>query len=135
MIVADTNLIAYLLIAGPNSDASRAVLAKDPAWAVPAFWRVEFANVLSNYVKFKRWSLDDAHGLWREACALPFLRVMDVDPGACIAVSVRDGLSLYDALYVELARGLACPFITFDKSCRKAAPQVALLAGEFLGRP
>ena len=46
MIVADTNLIAYLLIDGPFTSEARAVYEKDQDWVAPSFWRSEFRNVL-----------------------------------------------------------------------------------------
>ena len=132
MIVADTNLVAYLLIEGPPSAACRQVLAKDPAWVAPSFWRVEFANVLTNYVRFKKWPGVEARRLWEASQALPFLTSLELDPGACIETAAQTGLSLYDALYVELARKIACPLITFDKACIQAAPGLALSVDAFL---
>ena len=46
MIVADTNLIAYLLIDGTFTNEARAVYEKDQDWVAPSSWRSEFRNVL-----------------------------------------------------------------------------------------
>lgn len=51
MIVADTNLIAYLLIPGPFSKDAERVQRRDPDWRAPWLWRSEFLNVLSLYVR------------------------------------------------------------------------------------
>jgi predicted nucleic acid-binding protein len=47
MIVADANIVAYLLVAGDQSEAARALWASDPAWRLPHLWRYEFLNILA----------------------------------------------------------------------------------------
>ncbi len=44
MIVADTNLIAYRLIEGEQTELALAVWAKEPEWFVPPLWRHEFLS-------------------------------------------------------------------------------------------
>ncbi|MGZ5446412.1 MAG: hypothetical protein ACXWLY_31220 [Thermoanaerobaculia bacterium] len=51
MIVADTNLVAYLLIEGDKTAAARAVWKKDSRWMLPTLWRSEFLNVLTTAVR------------------------------------------------------------------------------------
>lgn len=46
MIVADTNLIAYTLVAGPFSADAEKVLRRDGDWLAPPLWQSEFLNVL-----------------------------------------------------------------------------------------
>lgn len=51
MIVADTNLIVYLVMPSPYTEAAERLLIRDPDWVVPFLWRSEFRNVLSLYLR------------------------------------------------------------------------------------
>ena len=51
MIVADTNLVAYLLIEGDQTAAARRVWERDRDWILPPLWRSEYLNVLATLVR------------------------------------------------------------------------------------
>lgn len=70
MIVADTNLISYLMIPGQRTADAQAVLRKDALWAAPLLWRSEFRNVLALYLRQQHLSLTDALQLTEAAEAL-----------------------------------------------------------------
>src|SRR2546423_3266213 len=70
MIVADTNLVASLLIEREQSDVARAVWSKDSDWMLPPLWRSEFLNVLTISVRAGVLTLADAHETWKLALAL-----------------------------------------------------------------
>ena len=60
MIVADSNLIAYLLIPGDKSALADEVLLKDADWAVPSICRSEVRNILALYMRHEGMSLSQA---------------------------------------------------------------------------
>ena len=49
MIVADTNVISYLLLPTGFSEQASQLYRIDPDWAAPELWRSEFRNVLALY--------------------------------------------------------------------------------------
>ena len=90
MIVADSNLIAYLLIPGDNSALADAIFRKDPEWAVPMICRSEVRNILTLYMRRQAMSLlqakatmERAESLWRNReFAVPSDDVLDLTSGA-----------------------------------------------------
>lgn len=57
MIVVDVNVIAYLLIDGPETPNVEDLLVWDAEWAVPLLWRSEWRSVLAGYLR--RGDLDE----------------------------------------------------------------------------
>ena len=132
MIVADSNLIAYLLIPGDNSALADAVLLKDPEWAVPLLCRSEVRNILALYMRHEGMSLAQARSTMEMAENLWRGREFAVPSDDVLELAFRHNLTAYDGEFVVLAKQLGVPLVTFDKPVRKAFPSVALSAEEFL---
>lgn len=132
MIVADVNLVAYLLISGEHTEQARAVLRRDAVWAFPYLWRSEFRNVLAMHIQHRGMSLHDASLLWDNAAALARHHEYTVEAQAVLGLVARQPLTAYDAEYVALARHLHVPLITFDQKLQSAVPKVAISAERFL---
>jgi predicted nucleic acid-binding protein len=107
----------------PDIQAIFDLLLKDGAW-VPGLWKIEVANALEM-------------GVRRGRCTIPFRDValtnllllpIHVDPetdgqawGATLQLASRHRLTLYDAVYLELAVRRGLPLVTLDKELRSAA--------------
>ena len=95
---------------------------------VPALWHLEFANVLLTAQRRKRINARDAKGLLARASRLPLATDGRVVPLVEIAdLADSNGITTYDAAYLELATRLKCPLATQDKALAKAASRFGFL--------
>lgn len=51
MIIADTNIISYLLLPTPFTESVEKLYNIDSEWAAPILWKSEFRNVLALYLR------------------------------------------------------------------------------------
>jgi predicted nucleic acid-binding protein len=126
VIVADTNLVAYLLIEGEKTDLARAVWTIDPEWMLPTLWRSEFLNVLTTSVRAKVLTLSEAHDIWNVAQTVFGQSEVEPSGDAVLQTAAARNLSAYDAQYVVAAEDLEVPLITSDRRLLKACPNIAL---------
>jgi predicted nucleic acid-binding protein len=132
MIVADSNLIAYLLIPGDKSAICDEVFLKDPDWAVPLICRSEIRNILTLYMRHQQMTLnqaldtmDKADRLWRD-------REYSVPSKDVLELTHSHKISAYDGEFIALAQELGIPLITFDKAVRRMFPKTAIDPAEYL---
>jgi predicted nucleic acid-binding protein len=83
---------------------------------VPAFFRLEFGNVLCKKLRRGEIDTDTSLAILRESRRLPLRRHRDeaIFPGA-FSVAVQTGRSLYDSMHVALAVSLKGPVVTADR--------------------
>ena len=132
MIVADTNLIAYLLLPGDHAAAAKEVLRRDASWAAPLLWRSELQNVLALYLRKALLELSGATAVMSRA-----ERLMAGDEYALPAADVlrlarETSLSAYDCEFIALARRLGVPLVTSDQQLLRAVPETATSPAHFL---
>jgi predicted nucleic acid-binding protein len=125
VIVVDTNVIAYLLLAGQYTAAARATLARDPEWAAPLLWRSEFRNVLALYLRQKHLTLAEAVALQETAETLLEGREFSADSGDVLALASRSRRTAYDCEFVAVAQALGVPLVTSDAQVLGSFPDVA----------
>ncbi len=132
MIVADTNLVAYLLIEGEHTDLARSVYAVDDEWILPALWRSEFLNVLTLSVRAR--VLDEASALraWRLAVATFGGSEHEPSGDSVLMTSLEMGLTAYDAQFVVTAMDRTVALVTSDRRMLNAAVDVAIHPTKFV---
>jgi len=115
VIVADTNLIAYLLILGQYSNEAESVYIKDPQWVAPLLWRSEFRNILAFYVRRELMDLNDAYGTMEQAERLMRGQEFEIVSARVLRLAATSGCSAYDCEFVALAQDLGVTMVTSDR--------------------
>jgi predicted nucleic acid-binding protein len=122
MVLVDTNVAAYLLIAGEHTAAAQRLHRQDGDWRSEAFILVEFANVLAGYIAAKRMNLAQATNLLARADQLFAGKLARVPHLNALALAVRWRITAYDARFLALAARLDTRLVTEDARLRAAAP-------------
>ena len=133
MIVADTNLILYLLLETERTPAAEAALERDAAWCAPSLWVSECRNALVLYVRKGLLTLEGALSVVEAAQEVLGERVLDVATEAVMEQAIARGLSAYDAEFVALAQRLGVQLVTDDRRVLAACPDVAVSIDDFVG--
>ena len=88
---------------------------------VPTVWWFEVRNTLLVAERRNRLSEDQTHFIQDSLASLPILFDREPDERGLMEIARRNGLTVYDASYVESARRLALPLATLDKAMARAA--------------
>ena len=134
MIVADVNLVAFLLLGGPERALAQRVLERDPVWAAPLLWRSEFRNVLATFMRQRDLSVSDAWRAHELAGQLLGGQEFAVPGERVLALVASSTCSAYDCEYVALAEELAVPLVTADRQLLRAFADRAISPKDFVDR-
>ena len=126
MIVVDTNVLAYLFIAGVQTPSAEALLAREPQWAAPTLWRSEFRNILAGYIRRKDITFDAAYIMMREAESLLSGNEFEADSLSVLELVRDSACSAYDCEFVAVAMKLDAPLVTMDKALLRGFPKLAV---------
>ena len=132
MIVVDTNLVAYLLIPGHQTETSERVFQHDTIWAAPLLWRSELRNVLTLYMRQQGMTLAQALSTMEQGEKIIGGRDYAVPSAAVLQVTDRTSLSAYDAECVALAQALGIKLVTTDGKVLRQVPRIAVSAEQFI---
>ena len=93
---------------------------------VPPIWQLEVANVLSMHVQRRGLPVDVARTALAELLALPLAIVDGGGPAAVMQLSIDQGLTSYDAAYLDVAMRGGWPLVTFDRDLVRAGRDVGV---------
>jgi predicted nucleic acid-binding protein len=109
------------------TDWSRALLQRvrnGETVRVPAHWSTEVANGLLVASRRKRLDLDEVRAILVDLQLLPILSEATLAPASServLNLAIHYNLTLYDAVYLDLAMRLGIPLATLDGDLLKAA--------------
>lgn len=132
MIVADSNLVAYFHVPGPQQAVAHDVLRRDPIWAAPLLWRSEFRSILVKYLRSGQVSRAGALQYMAQAEAMLLGGEHPVDSAPVLALAHGSGCSAYDGEFVHLAQTLRVPLVTPDRQLLREFPQLAISPDDFI---
>ena len=126
MIVADTNIISYLLMQTPCTDYADKLYKADPIWAAPMLWKSEFRNVLALYLRKGIITFDKALQLQEMAESIMSAHEYDTASTQILSLVNESTCSSYDCEFVALANYLGVKLVTQDKKLLREFPLVAI---------
>jgi predicted nucleic acid-binding protein len=118
--VLDASMALAMLFEDENvaeTDAVLDILAESGA-VVPSLWRLEVANALRSAVRRQRFDVARAEQALDQLKQLPITVDAETDErawGPILALSRVEGLSVYDAAYLELALRLDATLMSCDR--------------------
>lgn len=132
MIVADTNIISYLLLPTDYSQQASQLYQQDDVWAAPILWRSEFRNVLALYLRQHIITLAQALAIQEEAEALMVDYEFTVGSAQVLALTHSSPCSAYDCEFIALAKQLSVKLVTQDKKILREFADIAVSLDGFL---
>ena len=132
MLLVDTNVVAYLLIAGDQTEAAQELRRRDPDWRSESFLLVEFTNVLASSVASRRMNNTLANDLLTKAIILLEGKTTRIPHAAVLSIAIQYRVTAYDARFLALAQQLGRPLVTEDAKLRTAAPGLTQSLAEAL---
>jgi predicted nucleic acid-binding protein len=131
VIVADTNLLAYLHLPGQHTNVAEEVLRRDPEWAAPVLWRSEFRSVLSLYLRKNLVAMDAAMDAFDRAADLVRNREYSIETARVLDLVQQSSCSAYDCEFVALAQELGVKLVTSDSDILREFPGTAVSIDDF----
>ena len=134
MIVADTNIISYLLLPTSYSDSVDQLYKLDPEWVAPTLWKNEFRSVLALYLSKEIITFASALQLQETAESMMAGNEFDISSAQVLALVAKNNCSSYDCEFVALAQYLNIQLITQDKKVLREFSSVAISIVDFIGQ-
>ncbi|VAX12131.1 hypothetical protein MNBD_GAMMA24-1966 [hydrothermal vent metagenome] len=134
MIIADTNIISYLLLPTSYTASVECLYEIDPDWSAPILWKSEFRNVMALYLRKKIITLEKAMQLQDTAESMIIQNEYDLSSSQVLSLIDESNCSSYDCEFVALAHHFDTKLLTQDKKILKEFPSTAISVSDFLSQ-
>ncbi len=134
MIIADTNIISYLLLPTSYTDLVESLYEIDPDWSAPILWKSEFRNVMALYLRKNIITLEKAIQLQDTAESIIIQNEYDISSSQVLSLIDESNCSSYDCEFVALAHHFDTKLVTQDKKILKEFPSTAISVSDFLSQ-
>jgi len=132
MIIADTNIISYLLLPTLYTESVEKLYEIDPDWSAPILWKSEFRNVMALYLRKKIITLEKAMQLQDTAESIIIQNEYDISSSQVLALIDKSDCSAYDCEFIALANSFDTKLVTQDKKVLREFPSTAISVSDFL---
>ncbi len=132
MIVADTNIISYLLLPTLYSDSVDELYKLDSQWLAPILWKSEFRNVLALYLRKKIITFNKALQLQEAAEAMMSGGEFEMISSHVLTLVTNSNCSSYDCEFISLAQHQNISLVTQDKKILREFPDIAVSIVDFI---
>ena len=126
MIVVDSNVLAYLYLPGPHTEAAERLYQQDAEWHAPILWRSQYRNILAGYMRRGSLTFEQALAIQHEAESLLNGAEHEPDSRRVLELVKASDCSAYDCEFIALAETLGTRLSTMDAKLLRAFPRVAL---------
>ena len=133
MIVADTNVISYLLLPTSFTEAAEILFARDSDWVAPPLWKSDFRNVLALYIRKQLITLKSAIYVQEQAETIVMSESFTGMSKRVLGLTDQSECSSYDCEFVALAQHFHSPLVTQDKKVKREFPDIAIGISEHIG--
>ena len=116
-VLLDASAILAIILNEPNRDIA-VKLTKGAMILAPEVISFEIGNALVNLYRKKKIAADELLEAYKNFTFIS-LRIIKTDIAEALKIACRYNIYAYDAYYLEIARRLNLPLITFDGPMKK----------------
>ena len=129
--VLDCSMTMAWIFADESNEHTQSIQESllDQDAVVPALWSIEVSNVILVATRRKRIKKAEWPELFERLKDLPIIQdtqSFSQVSNKCISLAHQHSLSVYDAVYLELAHRLKIPLASLDKKLKKAAQAIKI---------
>jgi predicted nucleic acid-binding protein len=120
--VVDASVIAAIAFEESRADEAEDLL-RDASLFAPEIFRYELASVALKKTKAEPSRRLDIAMRLRRALSTQ-VELVPPSPVELLQLALETNLTIYDAAYLQVARGLGCPLATFDEKLARHAQRI-----------